>query len=213
MRLFEILESRKNPELNKKYPSGIGEIVAWTRTKRLNVGIHMGALPKLGINPGMMYTEDTPRGIYFYPISYWLDIINRGKSPPMSGNMPYIHAFTYDESNVYDGSQRYDINQVIKILKSYNIEDSAIENAISSSKGKYAELYEIIFNSLYNRENQLSDDKNITLFNTIFQKLGYSVIVDYGNGYIAQNEPFQGVVLTTSAIQDHIYTTQYERKQ
>ena len=70
-----VAEARKNPEQNTKYQSGWAELAAWTRKNNVWLKPHEWAIsmtyvPKLGINPGPGISEDTPRGIYFYPFQW-----------------------------------------------------------------------------------------------------------------------------------------------
>ena len=217
MKLVEILEARSNSDLNTRYKSGAQELLQWTRNLRTRgneqIGIHMGAINKLGINPGEWFTEDTPRGIYFYPYGYWTSVVGENQKLPTAGNMPYIHGFTYDSSKEYTGSRPANIDSLVPILRKYNIADHVIDNAVASSKGKYAQLYQIVYSCLYETDNQLPDQKNITVFNNILRAAGYTCIVDYGHGYIAPHEPFQGVILDPSIIKQRTVVRNYTRQK
>ena len=74
MKIKDLIEARRNPEQNVKLASGMKELhaIAKTISDPENWAISMTSEPKLGINPQVGISEDTPKGIYFYPLNYAL---------------------------------------------------------------------------------------------------------------------------------------------
>lgn len=100
MYIKEIVEARKNPELNPKVSvnqyidqamSSAGKVPG---TNITNLFVSFTKLPKLGINPGSKY--NTPLGIYAYPADYVVET-TKGKYAmselPFAGNQPYANIF------------------------------------------------------------------------------------------------------------------------
>ena len=100
MKTSEIIEARKNPELNPKVSvnqyidqamSSAGKVPG---TDITNLFVSFTQLPKLGINPGSKY--NTPLGIYAYPADYVVES-TRGRysmaNLPFAGKQPYANIF------------------------------------------------------------------------------------------------------------------------
>ncbi len=126
-----VAEARKNPEQNTKYQSGWAELAAWARKNNVWLKPHEWAIsmtyvPKLGINPGPGISEDTPRGIYFYPFQWAYSVKMDKEALPWADNAPYIQLFQYST-----GTELYDPNQIplasaVAQLKNYGITDEDI---------------------------------------------------------------------------------------
>jgi hypothetical protein len=104
MRLFELIEARKNPEQNPK--TSINKIIydklqTLKKNKEfadeggtLNGFVSMTSVDKLGINPNSTY--NTPLGIYTYPIEFVRIIVGSTKSLetlPFVGEQPFVNIF------------------------------------------------------------------------------------------------------------------------
>ena len=97
---YNVGEARSNPEQNVKAESGMKELedIAKTIDDPENWAISMTSEPKLGINPQVGISEDTPKGVYFYPLNYVLGMIKSRRPLPWGNDYPYIQLFQYDRS-------------------------------------------------------------------------------------------------------------------
>ena len=75
--------------------------------------------PKLGINPRVGISEDTPKGIYFYPLEYFIHMVSRYTSLPWGDNMPYMQLFQYDRSGEMTRQTQVDPAQLKQALSQY----------------------------------------------------------------------------------------------
>lgn len=107
MKTAEIIEARKNPELNPKVSVNQYIDSAIDSAKRLfgsdmsNLFVSFTQLPKLGINPKSIY--NTPLGIYSYPgdyISYRIGREKPMKNLPFAGDQPYAVLFSARGNNI-----------------------------------------------------------------------------------------------------------------
>jgi hypothetical protein len=107
MKTSEIIEARKNPELNPKVSVNQYIDRAFDSAKRLfgsdmsNLFVSFTAIPKLGINPQSTY--NTPLGIYSYPgdyISYRIGSDKSMKNLPFAGEQPYAVLFSARGNNI-----------------------------------------------------------------------------------------------------------------
>jgi hypothetical protein len=102
MKTSEIIEARKNPELNPKV--SINQYIrrAYDAASQLpnsnlkNLFVSFVAVPKLGINPRSKF--NTPLGIYAYPAGYVIiradDHKEMRHSLPYAGDQPYAAVFS-----------------------------------------------------------------------------------------------------------------------
>jgi hypothetical protein len=206
-------EARKNPEQNTKYQSGWAELAAWTRKNNVWLKPHEWAIsmtyvPKLGINPGPGISEDTPRGIYFYPFHWAYSVKMDKEALPWADAAPYIQLFQYST-----GAQLYDPNQIplasaVAQLKNYGItdEDIAAEKENDPSISTYGLL-------VWCLGRKYDDNKRVSILNKVLRNLGYDSMIDNGKGWIAINEPTQGVVLNPKIIDKVVTFNNYTRKK
>jgi hypothetical protein len=206
-------EARKNPEQNTKYQSGWAELAAWARKNNVWLKPHEWAIsmtyvPKLGINPGPGISEDTPRGIYFYPFHWAYSVKMDKEALPWADAAPYIQLFQYST-----GAQLYDPNQIplasaVAQLKNYGItdEDIAAEKENDPSISTYGLL-------VWCLGRKYDDNKRVSILNKVLRNLGYDSMIDNGKGWIAINEPTQGVVLNPKIIDKVITFNNYIRKK
>lgn len=91
MRIAELLEARKNPELNKHV--GITKAMLDYYEKNPNGFVSFTRREKLGINPKTPF--NTPLGIYAYQLSYVIDNIENSSTSnlPFAGSEPYANFF------------------------------------------------------------------------------------------------------------------------
>jgi hypothetical protein len=196
-----VAEVRSNPDQNTKPESGMKELqaVAKTITDPENWAISMTAEPKLGINPQVGISEDTPKGIYFYPLNYALDLVQRRKTLPWGDNMPYIQLFQYDRAGEMTKETSVDSAQLKQALLQYCPEE-VIQQAIDEPEYD-GTPYWFIYDCLSRLGK--SDETNIVRWNKVLRDLGFTSVFDDGHGWIAYNEPTQGVVLDPRIIKQH----------
>ena len=182
-----------NTAQNVKAESGMKELqsVAATISDPENWAISMTGEPKLGINPQVGISEDTPKGIYFYPLDYAVDSARRGKKLPWGDNMPYIQLFQYDRSGEMTQQTQVDPARLKQALLQYCpeevIQQAAEENEYDGTP------YWFIYDCLSRLGN--GDETNVVRWNKVLRDLGFTSVFDDGAGWIAHNEPTQGVVL------------------
>jgi hypothetical protein len=195
-----IEEARSNPEQNVKLPSGMKELqaIAKTISDPENWAISMTSLPKLGINPQVGISEDTPKGIYFYPLDYALDKTRYGKLP-WGDNYPYIQLFQYDRSGEMTKETQVDPAKLKQALLQYCPEE-VIQQAIDEPEYDGTPYW-----TIYDCLSRLgkSDETNVVRWNKVLRDLGFTSVYDPGKGWIAYNEPTQGVVLDPRIIKQH----------
>ena len=206
-------EARKNPEQNTKYQSGWAELAAWARKNNVWLKPHEWAIsmtyvPKLGINPGPGISEDTPRGIYFYPFQWAYSVKMDKEALPWADNAPYIQLFQYST-----GTELYDPNQIplasaVAQLKNYGITDEDI--AAEKENNPSISTYNLLVWCL---GRKYDDNKRVSILNKVLRNLGYDYMIDNGKGWIAINEPTQGVVLNPKIIDKVVTFNNYTRKK
>lgn len=199
----DITEARRNPKQNVKFQSGKFELVAAAeniRDKR-NWGVSMTAEPKLGINPQVGISEDTPKGIYFYPLEYFIDTARRYESLPWGDNMPYMQLFQYDRSGEMTQQTQVDPAQLRQALSQYCPEE-VIQQVLDEPDSLYDDTpYWFIYDCLSRLGK--SDETNIIRWNKVLRDLGFTSVFDPGRGWIAYGEPTQGVILDPRIIKQH----------
>ena len=210
MRAKEFVEeARSHPEQNKKFASGKAELDHWRRYNKTgpydNLGISMTMLPKLGINPKQGVSEDTPKGIYFYPMWYAVKWIDGETELPWGNDFPYIQLFQYDTSHQLTQQTKIDPAQVKQALRQYCPEE-IIENTEYNN-----DPYWFIYDCL----TQLGqgDETTIVRWNKVLRDLGFTSVIDHGEGWIAHNEPVQGIILDPRIIRPVKTFANYQRQQ
>ena len=212
MKTYELLEARKNPELNPKI-SVNDEILRYNNAHRgERCYISFTALDKLGVNPSSLH--GTPIGVYCYPLEYVIDRIGGTgvmKALPFAGSEKFANLFTVD-GNVIDLD---DITN--SVLESYW---KTLKKVMPSEL--LDELQELIDDSKHDAINRspggrfwyvvracamlIATDTNrqIAVVSTeLFRKLGIDGIVDRNDaGIIHRNEPTQGVIFNPRVIKN-----------
>jgi len=188
-----VTEARVNPEQNTRPQSGMKELQAVAKTLGdiKNWAISMTAEPKLGINPQVGISEDTPKGIYFYPLDYAVSMIQRRQPLPWGNNLPYIQLFQYDRSGEMTKETTVDSDKLKQALRQYCSEE-VIQSAIDEPEYD-GTPYWFIYDCLSRLGK--NDETNIVRWNKVLRDLGFTSVFDSGGGWIAYNEPTQGVVL------------------
>jgi hypothetical protein len=206
----DVEEARSNPEQNPKPESGFKELasIAKTISDPENWAISMTSEPKLGINPQVGISEDTPKGIYFYPLNYALDKTRYGKLP-WGDNYPYIQLFKYDRSNEMTKQTKVDPAKLKKALLQYCPEE-VIQQAIDDPEYD-GTPYWFIYDCLSRLGK--NDETNVVRWNKVLRDLGFTSVFDNGAGWIAYNEPTQGVVLDPRIIKQHKTITNKQKSR
>ena len=197
-----VAEARRNPEQNRRSGSGKYDLINYAEdniTDKDNWAVSMTTEPKLGINPRPAVSEDTPKGIYFYPLRYFMQMADRDESLPWADNMPYIQLFQYDRSGEMTQQTKVDPAKLKQALLQYCPEE-VIQQA--SEEGDYdGTPYWFIYDCLSRLGK--SDETNVIRWNKVLRDLGFTSVYDPGKGWIAHNEPTQGVVLDPRIIEQH----------
>jgi len=206
-------EARTNPEQNLKWGSGKYELAAAAESIRdlSNWGVSMTLLPKLGIKPQPGVSEDTPKGIYFYPLDYFLNMTKNKKRLPWGDDLPYMQLFQYDTSHVMTPETKVPFEDMKRALSEYGVTDSDIQDTIDepgmSRRGGINNPLWFIYDAL--GKQFTNDERRIIVWNKILRNLGFTVLFDNGKSWIAFGEPYQGCVLDIRAIKQHKTFTNY----
>jgi len=200
-RRIPVAEARSNPEQNVKLESGMKDLeaIANTISDPENWAVSMTSEPKLGINPQVGISEDTPKGIYFYPLNYVLGKIHSRKPLPWGNDYPYIQLFQYDRSGEMTQQTQVDSAKLKQALSQY-CSDEIIQQALDDPEYDGTPYW-----TIYDCLSRLgkSDETNVVRWNKVLRDLGFTSVYDPGNGWIAYNEPTQGVVLDPRIIKQH----------
>lgn len=221
MNFREILEARRNPDLNKRRNGHTAALEFLQNTKNVNMyGVSMTDLPKLGINPGSRY--NTPVGVYFYPASYYIKTKKNGYELPfkdeakyiqileISGNVLHIDDITEAEYSSYLDKIFENISTIAAIIgKSEKETTNRMANYILYAKDEANSTTPggLLWYILYSLSSNVSRQKRVNapprssvVWNKLLRTLGIDIIVDDGGGILHENEPYQGVALNPSAI-------------
>jgi hypothetical protein len=202
MKIVEITEKRRNPDQNMRSGSGKYDLINFAEDNISdfdNWAVSMTVEPKLGINPKGAVSEDTPKGIYFYPLRYFMKMADRNEALPWADNFPYMQLFQYDRSGEMTKQTKVDPAKLKQVLLQYCPEE-VIQQAIE--EGDYdGTPYWFIYDCLSRLGK--GDETNVIRWNKVLRDLGFTSVYDPGNGWIAHNEPTQGVVLDPRIIKQH----------
>lgn len=231
MNVKEIIEARKNPELNPKESvnkqlqdlyDATTDTIPGSNIK--NLFVSFTDLDKLGINPTSKY--NTPIGIYAYPAEYVLKKIGDTGSTeklPFAGDKPWVNIFRAT-GNVVD-LDTIDSNMVSEYLKT--LQDTFEGKKISEDDFKHlfkqagmgathrtrSGILWYFTKLLAGYVDQQSNDKTkpntktmakseSVIWQSILRKvLKIDGMVDDGEGVIHENEPTQAVFFNPAAIE------------
>jgi len=197
-----VIEARSNPEQNRKAGSGKYDLINYAEDNIRDVdnwAVSMTVEPKLGINPRAAVSEDTPKGIYFYPLRYFMQMADRDESLPWGDDFPYMQLFQYDRSGEMTQQTQVDPNKLKQALRQY-CSDEIIQQAIDEPEYD-GTPYWFIYDCLSRLGK--GDETNVVRWNKVLRDLGFTSVFDPGKGWIAYNEPTQGVVLDPRIIKNH----------
>jgi hypothetical protein len=198
MKTYELLEARKNPELNPKISTN-DVLHAYVDKFGKNCFISFTSVDKLGINPRSDY--DTPIGIYAYPGTYAARIMGAHRPAsalPFAGSSPFATLFTASNGLVDLGTfTTADYDKAISDLKkAYNNRIKLIDQAAEwSSTAARVQTPGGLFWALTMRFAQSFVPHSAAIvWNEVFRKIGVNGCIDSkGEGIIHPNEPTQAV--------------------
>ena len=194
-------EARRNPERNLRAGSGKYDLINYAEDIRDkdNWAVSMTMEPKLGINPQAAVSEDTPKGIYFYPLRYFMQMADRDESLPWGDNFPYLQLFQYDRSGEMTQQTKVDPAKLKQALSQY-CSDEIMQQAAEEDEYDGTPYWYI-----YDCLSRLGkgDETNVIRWNKVLRDLGFTSVYDPGRGWIAHNEPTQGVILDPRVIKAH----------
>lgn len=209
MRIREITEARRNPDLNPKHGftdemmRRLKESDPLPGYRTQNAFASFTSLEKLGINPSSEY--DTPIGIYAYPLTYVYDEIGEGDTTwlPFAGDKPYVNFFSLKDGANVIISRNFPTEVSDELYnKLYDIfGEEEVDKLVQESA--YRALVNNSFGRFWYVTYMLSKNKGKNppaYWNGLFRKLGVDAVLDYGMGVIHENEPVQIVIFNPSVI-------------
>lgn len=223
MRIIEVTEARRNPELNPK--TSINDIII-TATDKVtseiagvkNLFASFTAVDKLGINPKSSYA--TPLGIYAYPTEYVAKLATAGlemdQTVPFAGHQPFVNLFSV-RGEIVNLVTMTDVeaHKYFQKIANYwatisgdswkssvDYVDDIIKDATSFSTFKSYAGGQFWYVS-YRMSQYIAEKLNISApvaWNKLFRKLGIDGAVDTGVGIIHTSEPTQAVFFSINSI-------------
>jgi len=198
MKINEITEARRNPNLNPKRSGRIeateflskamGQGGAW--------GVSFTQVNKLGINPATGFNSGalnagTPAGVYFYPASYFVRTVEAKESFPFADHANFIQVFNYNPKHMLNlkTATRYDEEAVNNKLGESDYDDTGM--------GPGPNIMMSVASYVQNHPGATSETWEL---HRVFRRLGYDAILDLGTGFIQEQEPYCGVILDTGII-------------
>jgi hypothetical protein len=212
MKIERLIEARKNPAQNKKvdilnYLQSIYDECEMLPNGQRNAFISFVMIEKLGINPRPI-DNNTPTGIYAYPVSSVIERMNQGykfkHSVPYAGGYPIINLLKIKNVDKCLFLSDENLNDRLKL----KLGDIFIENEMT----KLERVIELNGDSVYKgfqdfMYSHFGEKSTPAKLNRVLRKVGFeSVFDDTGNSLIAV-EPTQIVFLNSSAV-EHIETIQ-----
>lgn len=220
MKLFELFEARKNPDLNPK----LGPLQQLLKYKDdPGVYISMTQIPKLGINPQSPW-KSTPNGVYTFKLSKLLDRDSLDIKrllrilPEPFNSYTYVQVLRANASNTLDidtyteSDYNRDVNTLIKLypdstdkIHEFQSDPKYHNPKYYSNRNAFPDNIDVNnpFIKIFGLTKTIS--KNTNSWNKVLRSLGYLIINDPGYGWISRYERFQTVFLVPSAY-DHIDT-------
>ena len=181
----------------------------------------MTGVEKLGINPN--YNFNTPRGIYFYPLdkSHFEELKRRDLPYAKEEKYVVLAKIKNPEKwlNVSSEEEIAGWQEICKKMCKIALERAGIDTndtqfvnhfyELIHKNAKYGTHYEIndsckIYDFAYFLSNNISGrigKSPSSIWQLILIKVGYEGVYDYGSSVIHENEPYQLVALTSSAME------------
>lgn len=220
MRIFEIVEARKNPEKNIKISVNRAIMDRISSSPKLadgtpNCFVSFTNVEKLGVNPQSPY--DTPLGIYSYPAEYiifttgtegsmwelpfagsatWANIFNaRGNIVFLDKGTNFYRNYVEPCSRALSSATGQDLYVCENIVRDHW--DTALSKAkINSDAGHFWYVTMKLAEAIAKSKNI----KTPTAWNWVFRSCGIDGIVDPGQAIIHEGEPTQAVFFSIGGI-------------
>jgi hypothetical protein len=128
-----------------------------------------------------------------------MKMADRNESLPWGDNMPYLQLFQYDRSGEMTKETQVDPAKLKQALSQYCSEEIMQQAAEEDEYDGTPYWY------IYDCLSRLGkgDETNVIRWNKVLRDLGFTSVYDDGGGWIAYNEPTQGVVLDPRIIKQH----------
>ena len=183
MKLIDLYEARKNPELNVRAGSILDQLKNIKKKYKdilSTIYVTYTNINKLGANPQSSW--DTPLGIYAYSLDY---VIKKKASVPFQSDAPYIQIFqVLDMSDVWDLKNETQLSDM----------KTRLSSIIPQIKG---DTPRAVWYSLYSSSSiRIAPHKGVTA-RKILMQAGITGVIDRGLGIIHNNEKNQAVFFTT----------------
>lgn len=226
MKIDDLFEARRNPDLNPK----LDVVQELERYIDDNVYIHLADIPKVGVNPATTFF--TPGGVYAYRLRrMWKEIENNGL--PFAGHRKYV--FVLEPTRKMTAFARYTASEwrsdAAKLVSKYGRKrfnlsmdtetfQDYVNVAIQKGLPEYDfanlslnDLMHVAYYTLTNRHRMhpigvmlgttrliaMDGERyepNIWVWNKILRELGHYSLYDHGLGIIHKNEPSQALFLS-----------------
>lgn len=227
MKLHELFEARRRPELNPKISinQSIANRLAKTRGVKAgvqNLFVSFTAIDKLGINPASAF--NTPIGIYAYPADYVMNLVGMEQTMdalPFAGDQPFANLFNV-QGNIINVATMFsdEVNELVDRIvdvvararqtRDYRtlefeieeIKDRAFDNAPVANPG--GRLWYITKTVATEMLQPIWGGRMIVAWTRLFRAIGVDGVVDHikpqGFGIIHPIEPSQIVLFSINAI-------------
>lgn len=204
MKLVELFEARKNPELNLRL-SAYEQLLDYKADP--HTYIHFSHQNKLGISPnekvynGEKVTE-TPLGIFAYPLReswkyYKVDHSQSFMEFPHAKKKPFILLFKYDKP-LLDVTKYKGLEEDIEHLKSKYSHLINVDNQLEKTKNELynPSKFQTFWRLTHNVAKELHPEQVAQQWNIVLRALGYDGFCDKtGKGWLHHSEPVQSILL------------------
>ena len=215
MKIQDILEARKNPELNPKISIN-AEMANYAKAnKGKKCYISFTVIEKLGVNPAVSKDAkqyNTPIGVYCYPLEYAIKLMgttNSGTALPFAGESKFANLFTtkgniIDLANISESDVEdldLDLSSILPDEIHSKIHDIIQSAEYDAKKATPGGKYWYVIWSCANLWSKITKARSSVLMTKIFRGLGIDGIIDRKNqGIIHHNEKTQGVIFNPTSI-------------
>ena len=216
MKLHDLLERRRNPDLNPRFSA-----VEFLRQYKDNpkMYLHTTSIPKVGIYPNSTASHDSPAGIYAYRLmDIWDDTIERWNTgehkrgleflPYHGGDYLFVLESDIDPDFPHDYSEQDLAAAIVKLKKLYGFSDERIAKLMAAARtnlnfrdcpaGYLWGMTKALMAGGISEFDEYTPVDTIR-WNGLLRKLGYVGFNDPGMGLIHGAEASQALFLVTSA--------------
>jgi hypothetical protein len=189
MKLIELVEARKNPEMNTKQ-STLDRLKLIRKQQKGDLFVTFTELEKVGINPTSEY--NTPLGIYCYPIDY---VIKKKMEVPFAPFAPFVNVLRSKSRKTWtlSGWDEDIKSSIIGVMANMKLDVSKCV-ASANNRDLWRGMYWAIMKAKVGNIHLLSS--------SILRKAGIDLVVDdKGKGIIHGNERNQAFFLIRGALE------------